>query len=163
MCTYEYTLFRSDDLQNTSRLLAHKIEEFRLKEKPLANCIILIGRGMSGCAAATAISVSYKNPLVTVWTSIIRKEHDNSHGSSIVNVTALYKDQDRALIVFVDDFIATGDTYIVCRDTILNRFQLTFDLIAVYGHYDEFEEKQRIIGNTPLITVNYDELHNLED
>lgn len=77
---------------------------------------VLIYRGMSGAASATALSLElYSRYGVVVQMAYVRKPGENSHGERVetdVNYEQRKNGCDEVLLspVFVDDFVATGNT-----------------------------------------------------
>ncbi|WCA46204.1 hypothetical protein [Caulobacter phage DCM] len=67
-------------------------------------------RGMSGCAAATALSLAYLQAYGQSFGMIyVRKDSEKSHGSAIeADITRVQ--QGPTVLVFVDDFVANGTT-----------------------------------------------------
>lgn len=74
---------------------------------------VLVYSGMSGVAAATALSIALDNIGVEFGMIYVRKENEESHGEKIE-----YEIPDRfnsRTYIFVDDFIASGETRDWCE------------------------------------------------
>lgn len=79
--------------------------------------VVLVYRGMSGIALATAIALElYSKKGAEVMMLFARKEHDNSHGSRIEHTSKALSKLNK--YVFVDDFISSGATLIDLIDDI---------------------------------------------
>lgn len=71
---------------------------------------VLAYRGMSGIASATALSIALHGIGIEFEMFYVRKEGEKSHGESY-EMSFFPSANQRFLIIFVDDFIVTGDTY----------------------------------------------------
>ena len=74
---------------------------------------VLVYSGMSGIAAATALSIALDNIGVQFGMIYVRKENEKSHGH--VTEYEIPEGFDSCTYIFVDDFICEGDTRNWCE------------------------------------------------
>lgn len=79
---------------------------------------LLVYRGMSGVATATALSIEASRIGLEVGMVYVRKDNEQSHGVQVEHHLASW---DMPLApVFVDDFLDTGATLRACRTQVEN-------------------------------------------
>lgn len=112
--------------------------------------IVLVYTGMSGVASATALMAEYFNltskDLKCVY---VRKEGEKSHGSAVESncTTKLDKTNPKNMILFVDDFICSGETTARVIHKLSNHywFKIDFDemlklvYLSLSGHNTEVD------------------------
>lgn len=77
---------------------------------------VLCFRGMSGTTTATALSLALYAEGMEVGMMYVRKEDEDSHGAGVeVELPDVEADQ-RVLLIFVDDFVSSGQTFRDVRD-----------------------------------------------
>jgi hypothetical protein len=108
----------SQELKKLNRLAASRAAELikRFTKKEYRGFIpMLVYSGMSGIAFATAIGIHLEKAKARYVMAYVRKKNENSHGEKI-EYTSLGADRKYQL-VFVDDFICSGDTfnYVISR------------------------------------------------
>lgn len=89
---------------------------------------ILCYRGMSGVASATAVAMHLhiQDPGFMFGMVYVRKSHENSHGGDL-EMTGIEDVPDGAkrVLVFVDDFVCSGDTRTTCMGAIMEAVEST--------------------------------------
>lgn len=98
---------------------------------------VLVYRGMSGISAATALSLQLHILGVEHGMVYIRKENEKSHGNDVEKEIDRSKHHDFKFI-FVDDFVASGETKRECINKIIDEVcswwpkgKVEFDYCAV--------------------------------
>lgn len=88
--------------------LSFLLEELGDTERGVAVDPLLVYRGMSGVASATAMSLALCRVRVPHGMAYVRKPGEKSHGKS-VELSIPHRSAHQ-LLVFVDDLVASGDT-----------------------------------------------------
>lgn len=81
-------------------------------------------RGISGALVGAYLVSELKKPIV-----VIRKDHDNSHGSSVEQDTTI----EGHSYIIVDDGISTGSTIRTIIDTLYNTYKAKLTGIFLYS------------------------------
>lgn len=83
---------------------------------------VLVYTGMSGIAAATAISLWLHENGTTHGMAYVRKEHEQSHGGCIEYQLPNSWDRETCIYIFVDDLVDTGATLNRCKEKIKKEY-----------------------------------------
>jgi orotate phosphoribosyltransferase len=108
---------------------------------------ILIYRGMSGTATATAIAVNIKEAHRHQFgMAYVRKKHEKSHGSKI-EYSTLNPANREIVWILCDDFLSSGKTALEVIKAVSIHFDLDIDLnnllfaVSLSKHYSEIADK----------------------
>lgn len=126
--------------------LIGKCKKGRAKQKKIP---ILCYSGMSGVAAATALALALHtlNPKFKFHMAYVRKKHEDSHGNSVEHDLEHQTDTDwdESFLVFVDDFICSGDSRRYVVEKVYDKFRR------------HFPENRRLVARlVPTVSINYE-------
>jgi orotate phosphoribosyltransferase len=128
---------------------ATKLIEYMTANYP--DCIpVLMYRGMSGIANATAVSLAlhakgYKKHRMIY----VRKKNEDSHGCD-VETSVSFTDPDKVVLVFVDDFISSGETFKAVAKKVKSEFNGGFRRAAKMKYISLLEDSKHVV-NTDII------------
>lgn len=107
-----------------AKKIAYKIDA-KYRNSPILP--VLIYRGMSGVAHATAVSLMYTLETgKTLGMIYVRKSNEKSHGSSIeYDSDFIYRENNpnKIDLIFIDDFISSGETFACCLEAFAREFK----------------------------------------
>lgn len=127
------------------------------------NITALIYSGMSGIALATAVQLAYYSEYEKKLQMIyVRKENEFSHGNAVEFNFIPYESGNNTNhnLIFVDDFIDTGDTIVRCLDAFAEHYQPFYKLMGVPYVTDVFYINEY---NTNICRVSEHRHVNVQD
>lgn len=136
-------------LRDKAQLVAAAIP--RLLKKFDADCIVVTGKSGHSVAFAALMLIDY--PLC-----VVRKESDQSHGTSVEGPDGLQVNR----YIILDDFVASGTTVRNCVKTMHanNRYKVECAAVVEYSsdghgvsHVELYDEHGDILQDVPVISL----------
>lgn len=113
MSTHYSLAHKTRDLRNQAKIWAVAlIQKCKARSNKTRKIPILCYAGMSGTSAATALSLALLeiDPNFVFKMCYVRKKNEKSHGNNIEHDLEEHQDWSKTFLVFVDDFISSGDS-----------------------------------------------------